>query len=141
MKLYLHRIMIWLLLKTTSIATNNCQNSHFKDWTNLQQQYFVCWKYHSLVLSLKAPGCFLFQDYKLLGRPLFTQGLCIVFFQVFIYLYVCECSACREVCVPCACLLPVEARRGLHLELELQTVESCHVGAGNQVLWKSILCS
>lgn len=34
------------------------------------------------------------------------------------------------VCTPCACLMPMQAGRGRHhLELELQVVVNCHVGA------------
>lgn len=42
-----------------------------------------------------------------------------------------ECFAYICACAPCACLTPMEARRGRHrLELELQPVANCHMGAG-----------
>ena len=46
----------------------------------------------------------------------------------------------------CVCLVPEEARRGHQLsplKLELQTVVSCHTGAGNEIrgLWKNSQCS
>lgn len=38
------------------------------------------------------------------------------------------------VCTPCMCLKPTEVRRGhqIPLDLELQMVVSCHMGAGNK---------
>ena len=66
----------------------------------------------------------------------FFSGVFILCIWVF-------CSV--HACTPCACPVPVKARKKASnfLELELQVVVSHHVGAGNkpQVLGKSSECS
>ena len=43
------------------------------------------------------------------------------------------CFACMYVCVPCVCLVPVEARRAhLILKAEWKTVVSCHMDVGTE---------
>ena len=44
-------------------------------------------------------------------------------------------SACLSVCIPCMCLVPVEALSSL-------VTETCQAGSGNQTwdLWESSLC-
>ena len=62
------------------------------------------------------------------------------FFKFLFISYVYECTVCMQICAPMSCSA-AEVRRGhqIPLELELQTVVSCHVSAGNgtQVLCKS----
>lgn len=48
--------------------------------------------------------------------------------------YVHGCFACTYVSVSHVHALPVEVRRVCPLEMELQVVESCHVGAENGTL-------
>ena len=59
---------------------------------------------------------------ELLGPAFFFVILCVPGF------------ACMYACTPCVCLVIPDS-----LELELQLVMSCHVGAGNGtwVLWES----
>lgn len=50
-------------------------------------------------------------------------------FKVY-YFYVCESFACMYIVVPCVCLLSEEGILE-PLDLELGTVVSCRIGAGN----------
>lgn len=60
---------------------------------------------------------------------------CFLFFVLFtvLFIYICGWMVCPHVC-----LVLTEVRRGHRIPFGLEMVESCHIGARNQI-W--VLCS
>jgi hypothetical protein len=126
---------VWFIL-----ASNSQQSFCFASWvlTRITDLHYHAWFIFSLLHALPSPPPCSFSNtflpYKCIFSSISVRFLLASFYKD--WLTSCVCLHVWFVCtyVPDLCLMPKEIREGiLSLELELWTVVSHHVGAGNWV--------